>query len=861
MPGALGQALVNFTTSGTFPEEDASALKLSSEALPQAIEALSQAKSTLEAEIHTINEQTELDVATWKANAASLQSDILRSRQTANDILRQASEPAVSGEATLEAEEKVAFLQAELAYNTRVRQALASIKNVSGLLDQAGQACGERRILDALGLLETAWEALDTLPVGKGVRVVRLLDLRALELKNTVHEVFEHVWQGLVHVDMERRTVSVRETMEGEAMNLSNAATGLKAYKEVDQRMAQLWHEIDQAIVAPRMDVSSEALPAVVIDGDALRTEGPADRSIDALFADMDTVLSYFSQRLPTDLIDSLSTLMMPDIASRIISLWLDPAVPASLKEMDYFESIMAVAKRFCMRLTELRLSGFNELQEWVDDAPKVWLAKCRETALDTVRNRLSGGLGSSKKVERVEKQMVSRAEGQELAAAPATAAAAAAEDDDWGAWDDEGDQQDAAPQETKEEAPKSAEGEDEDGADAWGAWGDEGESQETAEPETPALKQGEGNGGNDDDDEGGAAWGWGDDDTQAEPQSAPVARQPASATTPAERQREMTLKETYNISSMPEPVLQLIFAILEDGAILTQTEHQGSPVAKAAAGLFALPTLALAMFRAVGPYYYALDIGGNMFLYNDTTYLAEKLSEFAASWKAREDLSTQAQRSLRLDNDIKMLQSFAARAYSNEMNIQKTVLRDLLGGEQSLLMQDDTDSCVDAATTRVRSLALTWETILARSAWYQAVGSLVDALSLKIISDVMEAPSIGQEDAYNIAKLIASVTELDDLFVPGRRKAGGEEEQHAAPQTMQYAPSWMRLKYLSEVLQSNLRDVRFLWMDSELSLFFTVDEVVDLINLSFEDNARTREVLKEITGHPHPRQEEHEGW
>lgn len=219
----------------------------------------------------------------------------------------------------------------------------------------------------------------------------------------------------------------------------------------------------------------------------------------------------------------------------------------------------------------------------------------------------------------------------------------------------------------------------------------------------------------------------------------------------------------------------------------------------------------------------------------------------------------------LRLDNDVKTLQSFAARAYSNEMNIQKTVLRDMVGGDQSLLQQDDIDSCIDLAVGRVRSLATVWESILARSAWYQAVGSLVDAISLKIISDVMEAPGVSQDDAYNIAKLIATVTELDDLFLPSRsakHHAAHLHKEAEVPQTTQYAPSWMRLKYLSEVLQSNLKDVRFLWMESELSLFFTVGEVVDLINLSFEDNPRTREVIKEITANPHPRQEEEEvGW
>lgn len=181
-------------------------------------------------------------------------------------------------------------------------------------------------------------------------------------------------------------------------------------------------------------------------------------------------------------------------------------------------------------------------------------------------------------------------------------------------------------------------------------------------------------------------------------------------------------------------------------------------------------------------------------------------------------------------------------------------------------MQQDETDSLIDSAVARVRSMAVTWENILARSVWYQAVGSLVDTISSKIIADVMELPAIGQDEAYNIAKMIATVTELDDLFLPSRVQQPGAgkraEEADEVPATAQYASSWLRLKYLSEVLQSNLRDLRYLWMESELSFYFTVDEVLELIKLSFEDNARTREVIREITHNPHPRREEaEEAW
>lgn len=239
-------------------------------------------------------------------------------------------------------------------------------------------------------------------------------------------------------------------------------------------------------------------------------------------------------------------------------------------------------------------------------------------------------------------------------------------------------------------------------------------------------------------------------------------------------------------------------------------------------------------------------------FLYNDAMYMAEKLSEFSAAWKEREDLTPKAKTMLRLDNDIKTLQNFANRSYSNEMSIQKTILQDLLGGTQSLMQQDETEASIEAGTARIRLMETTWEPILARSVLSQAMGSLVDALSTRIISDVLDMSSIGQEESTNIANLIGIATTLDDLFLPS--KLGGTEPvEDEVAVTQQYAPTWLRLQYLGELLRSNLNDVKFLWCEGKLSMDFTVDEVVDLIEASFEDNARTRETIKEIRSRPHP--------
>ncbi|KAI0123455.1 hypothetical protein BJ170DRAFT_109074 [Xylariales sp. AK1849] len=832
---AVGQALVKFALHGAFPEENVSTRRLGVDDFGPALGSLAAAKSRLESEVHTINEETAPDVQSWVANATTLEDDINRSRSLANEIVRRAEAPEVSGQTLREAEEKVVFLRREAGYNRQVHGALTSIKHVNELLDQVEKARDERRVLDSLHLLEKSWAALDQVPASKSCRVMRILDMRAFELKSAVHEVFEHVWNSLVEIDAEKGQAGIYASREGEPMNLPEALIGLKAYKEVDQRMALLWHGIDKAIIGPRTNLEASPLPGISIDNSKLSLSGQTDRSISSLFSDLEQVMSYLSKRLPDELVKALSNVMMPDLMPRIKTVWLDSAVPVSLKEIDEFQIVIDSVRTFCNALRALNYSGFDELQEWVNDAARVWLTKCKETALDAVRAKLARGLGSAKEVERVETQEVSRSEGQELAA---TGAPAAAHDDDWGAWDNEDD----APAQANHNAVPAIN--EEDGADAWG-WGEDGAAEETAAHHTQANPASE----NADEDEDGAAWGWGDE------QAAEAPRQLTTQTqAPAQRSqtREMTLKETYNISSMPEPVLALISAILEDGAFLVGSE--GNPVAGAARGLFTLPTLVLAMFRAVAPYYYALDVsgGGNMFLYNDATYLAQRLADLATCWKARNDLSPRAVTMLRLDNDIKTLQAFAARAYASEMTTQRTVIRDLLGGLQNLLQQDadftDLEFQIEAATTRVRAMAATWTSILSRSAWCQAVGSLADTLASKMVADVMDLAGIGQDDAYNFAKLITKITELDDLFLP----PGAAED--GVPVTSHYAESWLRLKYLSEVLQSNLQDVRYLWMESDLSLYFTVEEVVDLIGLSFVDNARTREVLKEITANPQPR-------
>lgn len=94
-------------------------------------------------------------MSSWVRNAKTLQEDILRSKRLADDIVRQSEAPDVSGKTIQDAVDHVEFLRREVLYSQQLHEALTGIRYVNDLLAEVEQAMNERRILDALRLLES----------------------------------------------------------------------------------------------------------------------------------------------------------------------------------------------------------------------------------------------------------------------------------------------------------------------------------------------------------------------------------------------------------------------------------------------------------------------------------------------------------------------------------------------------------------------------------------------------------------------------------------------------------------------------------------------------------------------------------
>lgn len=270
---------------------------------------------------------------------------------------------------------------------------------------------------------------------------------------------------------------------------------------------------------------------------------------------------------------------------------------------------------------------------------------------------------------------------------------------------------------------------------------------------------------------------------------------------------------------------------------MLTNFRHSNSRVASSGAGLLALPTLILAMFKATSSSFYSLKLNsGQMYLYNDSLYLAGQIRELIEE----HELS-------RLSSDVDALEKFGKFAYSKEMQTQSTIVTDLLDGAQGFAQcseqpfRSECENAVSATVDRIRDVYKEWQPILSHSALLQSIGSLLSTVISKIIIDVEDLGDISEDQSKQLVSFCNQVSKLEDLFMPETTDA------EAVPVTAVYVPNWLRFQYLINILESSLADIKFLWLEGELGLEFSVDEVIDLIEALFAESDYRRRAISEI--------------
>lgn len=450
----------------------------------------------------------------------------------------------------------------------------------------------------------------------------------------------------------------------------------------------------------------------------------------------------------------------------------------------------------------------------------------------------LSEGMHKRKTVERVETQVVQQDE-------------VLATDDAGGEWDEPwGEEDDESSKSPTKTAKKTEQEDNETDASAWG-WDEDGDTSPAVE-----KKAAPGDAGQEEDDDA-AAWGWDDQQAQSEVSSPVESRKKGAkgnktAVKAAQPKKEVTLRESYAATAVPDELLEMIVQIVKDAERLRHADYANSAVVSAALGLLSIPTLALAGYRALAPTFYQKIAGGNMFRYNDSVRLAEELRKLAQSQAEVDQASGQARTAwpstrMKLEAEISALEAYSRRAYGQEMDSQRQILRDLLDSAQGFAncaeepFASECENAVLMTADRIRAVAKEWSGILSQSALLQSLGSLFSAVIGKMIVDIQEMSDIGEAESKQLRKHCQDMSKVNALFI--QEQGPGQ----TTDMTPVYTPNWFKLQYLSEMMESSMADIKWLWNESDLKLEFEADEVVDLIEALFAESDLRRRTIAEI--------------
>lgn len=328
----------------------------------------------------------------------------------------------------------------------------------------------------------------------------------------------------------------------------------------LEDAIGTLCKSLEDIILLPRLQwYHCGGVGCIVLDRDELRVTGPSDdASTEKLFDDLSETILFLKERLPRSVLRRVSDILMPSLVSRIQSEWLSLAVPSDLEAMGSLQSTVRSVILFGEFLEKHQWPGKAELVDWTQNIPRFWLKKRRESLLDQVRSLLVVGPKGAETVERVETQLVAPKEG---------VLPDAETKDDWNVeWSDDEPSTKQPPKSAGMESSKAA-AEDDDVA----AWGldeinsGEGHPQQSEPP-------GDGN----------DAWGWGEDEDVGESsQSAKM----IALDLPHDKsngylekapctEKEVTLKETYNITALPKEILEIITQAVTDAESLAKPEY-----------------------------------------------------------------------------------------------------------------------------------------------------------------------------------------------------------------------------------------------------------------------------------------------
>lgn len=812
---------------GTYPQSDSLLTsELSTELIPSLLKHISETRREISDEIKATSRGEAGDVDQWILQAKKAQEDIARCRLESQKIVEEHDQLRTLRDQATDYQHKVDLLEAEIEFTERLKQEFDNI----ALVTQSLKVVEDLILQDDLFLAAEKLQQLDggVSSLARSRTSVLIRDLTdELRLKTRVK--LEARLNSQIQIRRDARTVSLEvqaSELEDSSANSGSIVSALRQVGEPQDVVEAIIEKLRTFIMQPLRPSSRLKLATYEVGLHSITLKlGDERPSFELVFKFVSELITFLQSSISNVIRDVAVSTIFPDLMALLVTDWLTPTLPIEVTMLSKLDDIRQQMHRILEQLKSLDWQGQAELQNWEESLNRVWLNKRKATILDAVRKGLASSKGVLRKVERVEKQIV-----------PIKTREADDSTDIWDAsWDDE-----RTDQPPSSDASKSI---DDDDASGWGFDDDDDEDSEAKPAEEKSIPIEK------DEDDVEDAWGWDDESpvqNKSEKSGKILEKQSNGTKKPKVIDKEHTLSEWYSISEVPDYMIDIISRELSDAQTLQETQHTSLNTALLSRGLLALPTLALAMFRATATSYYGASPSlTDIHRYNDSLYIAEQLRNMSSSGETHTNGTVL---SPNLDADIQAMEKFARLAYSKEMETQRLIVWDLLEGAQGFTSctqfpySQEIENAVSSVVDRVRTLHGEWQPILGASHLMQSTGTILAMVVGKVIYAIEDMDDISEPESQRLTALCQQITALEDLFPHDDSLTGNSVS--TAPV---YVSSWFRFQYLIQILESSLVDIRYLWTEGELSLEFSQREVVSLIQALFAESRHRREAISAI--------------
>ncbi|KAK6334767.1 hypothetical protein TWF718_010214 [Orbilia javanica] len=837
---------------GLFPESDeVSSAGLSPDYLPGILTSLQETIDNVKNEIKNIGESQQSEVTAWIQEARLLHTEISRDHGSLLEITNLELHGTKLDSKVYDLSSQRNLLRAEIAFNEELVSLLSSLKVVQDAVGEAQSSLDQGALDAACAQLEDAASLFEDFSLFDQILAVGLVKENIRLLRENIGGEVENCWTKLVVPSPTDSSITIQDSV-GVGLGLVNGDCLVRVFDRLGvlkDRLDRLHYRVTTILIFPRLDHISGAGFTFSTNEDntkvTLKQRLNPDPTVVSLYADLKVVLEFLTVKFGTQISHLLSKTLTPAILNTLMGSYLPSCIPTDLDHFNEFDTVLRETtsfEKYLARMGWLDRHG-GELSDWVARAPRIWLNRRRESALDSLRRTFESGLGQRHRVERVERVQ----EPDIVVEAPK---ATDQGEDNWDTnWDveiedeeEEAKKPSPAPPEPTVSKQKSESNtmvdEDED-VSGWG-FDDDIEIEDDEPADKPADKPADSSEPKPDlqNAEEEDNWGWGEDNDQ--PLDTPAVK------THGQKQetetKDITLRETYSITSIPQEVIAIIVNTIAEAEKLAQPQYSNLSIASSISGLLNVPASILTLYRALSSIFYRDDPNPAISIYNDCEWLEEHLAKLEKDVKGRSGPFA----SFDLQQSIKAISTFGRRAYWREMDSKRIILSDLMDGAQGFdhcTQYPYSENCETAVTSvidTIQGIEMQWRDTLSRSALLQSIGSLLNTVVLKFINDIEDLGDISADASAKLASYISEFGRLESLFkIP-------DQPDDALPATAVYCEKWLKFQYLGNILDSSMVEIMDLWRDGAL-VDFEKDELIDLVKALFADGENRSKVLDEL--------------